>query len=89
MHIKLAGSELQTWPVGLDGVHRISNGPNDLPQGARGEWVDDSTFMLEYDNIANNDHIFLRIRVMGDGVTVEAQETAHELGTRIEGKVQP
>jgi hypothetical protein len=89
MHIKLAGSELQTWPVGLDGVHRISNGPNDLPQGARGEWVDDSTFMLEYDNIANNDHIFLRIRFMGDGVTVEAQETAHELGTRIEGKVQP
>ena len=88
MRIKLAGRELQTWPVGLDGVLRMSKGPYDLPQGARGEWVDDTTFILEYDNIGNNDHIFLRNRFAGDGVTVEAQETAHELGARIEGKLQ-
>ena len=66
----------------------MSKGPYDLPQGTRGEWVDDKTFVAEYDNIGNNDHIFLRMRFAGDAVTIEAQETAHELGTRIEGHLQ-
>jgi CubicO group peptidase (beta-lactamase class C family) len=88
MRIKTAGSTLQTWPLGLDGVLRMSKGPYDLPQGVRGEWEDDKTFVAEYDNIGNNDHIFLRLRFAGDAVSVEGQETAHELGTRAEGHLQ-
>ena len=88
MRIKTAGSDLQTWPLGLDGVLRMSQGPYDLPQGTRGEWVDDKTFVAEYDNIGNNDHIFLRMRFAEDTVSVEAQETAHELGTRAKGHLQ-
>ncbi len=88
MRIKTAGSDPQTWPLGLDGVLRMSKGPYGLPQGARGEWVDDKTFVAEYDNIGNNDHIFLRMRFTGDTVTIEGQETAHELGDAAEGHLQ-
>jgi hypothetical protein len=41
---------------------------------------------LEYDNIANNDHFFLRLSFDGDKVTIESRETAHELGARFEGR---
>ena len=46
-----SGGEEQAWPIGLDGVLRMSEGMYGLPQGVRGEWVDDTTFVLEYDNI--------------------------------------
>jgi hypothetical protein len=81
-----AGGKRDAWPVGLDGVYRMSEGEYGLPQGLRGEWVDERTFSLEYDNIGNNDHIFLRITFAGDRVTVESRETAHELGARFEGR---
>jgi hypothetical protein len=88
LHITPAGGEMQEWPIGLDGVYRMSAGNFDLPQGLRGEWVDDNTFTCEYDNIANNDHVFLRMRFVDDRVLVEAQETAHELGAQFEGQMQ-
>jgi CubicO group peptidase (beta-lactamase class C family) len=80
------GGKVEPWPVGLDGVYRMSEGPFGQPQGLRGGWADGRTFALEYDNIANNDHFFLRLSFDGDKVTVEARETAHELGARFEGK---
>jgi CubicO group peptidase (beta-lactamase class C family) len=80
------GGTTEPWPVGLDGVYRMSEGPYGLPQGLRGGWVDERTFALEYDNIANNDHFFLRLSFDGDRVTVESRETAHTLGARFEGR---
>jgi hypothetical protein len=50
--------------------------------------VDDQTFACEYDNIANNDHIMLRLRFAGDLLVIESHETAHQLGVRIEGRVE-
>lgn len=88
LQIAFTDSELSSWPLGLDGVYRLFPGTYDLPQGLRGGWVDDTTFLCEYDNIANNDHLFLRLHFAGDRLTVESQETAHELGVRFEGKLQ-
>jgi hypothetical protein len=88
LQIALSGGEMTSWPLGLDGVYRLSTGKYNLPQGLRGSWVDDTTFTCEYDNIANNDHLFLRLHFAGDRLTVESQETAHELGVRFEGKLQ-
>jgi len=85
--IKHGDGRLDSWPIGLDGVYRMSEGPFGLPQGLRGEWVDERTFVMEYDNIANNDHLFLRMSFDGDRVVVESRETAHELGVRFEGRV--
>lgn len=83
---KHGGGKLDSWPMGLDGVYRMSEGPFGLPQGLRGEWTDEKTFVMEYDNIANNDHFFLRLSFDGDRVVVESRETAHELGARFEGR---
>ena len=81
-----SGGKQEPWPVGLDGVYRMSEGEFGLPQGLRGGWADERTFALEYDNIGNNDHIHLRLSFDGDRVTVESRETAHELGARFEGR---
>jgi hypothetical protein len=75
-------------PIGLDGVYRMSTGDHDLPQGYRGSWDDPQTFVFEYDNIANNDHITFRLRFEADRVLLSGQETAHELGTQFEGRLQ-
>jgi CubicO group peptidase (beta-lactamase class C family) len=83
---KHSGGKMDNWPVGLDGIYRLSEGPFGLPQGLRGEWADAKTFVMEYDNIANNDHVFLRMSFDGDRVAVESRETAHELGVRFEGR---
>ncbi len=83
-----SGGKRDSWPIGLDGVYRISEGEYGLPQGLRGEWADERTLVLEYDNIANNDHIFLRLSFDGDRVTIESHETSHQLGARFEGRVR-
>jgi CubicO group peptidase (beta-lactamase class C family) len=87
IRLKREGGRTDSWPVGLDGIYRMSEGPYGLPQGLRGEWADAKTFVMEYDNIANNDHLFLRLTFEGDRVVVESRETAHELGARFEGRV--
>jgi hypothetical protein len=86
LNITRIGEEPQSWPVGLDGVYRMSSGEYDLPQGLRGSWVDDRTFSLEYDNITNNDHAIIRMRFEGDRVVLESQETAHDLSVTFEGR---
>lgn len=71
LHYKLAQSEeLVAMPVGLDGVYRFAPGDYGLPEGARGYWSDDETFVLEYDEIANQGHIVLRVRYQPDHTTV-------------------
>jgi len=80
------GGKLDTWPLGLDGIYRMSEGPFGLPQGLRGEWADGRTFVIEYDNIANNDHFLMRLSFDGDRVVIESRETAHEIGARFEGR---
>lgn len=81
-------AELHAWPVGLDGVYRMSRGSYGAPQGVRGSWADDRTFVFEYAGIANNDHWAYWVRFEGHRVTMQGQETAHELGVTIQGRLQ-
>lgn len=82
------GAELPPWPIGLDEVYRLFPGEFDLPQGLRGGWVDEQTFVFEYDEVANNDHAFYRIHFVDGRMQVQGQETAHELGVQVEGRLQ-
>ena len=89
LHFTPAGSDqIVSWPVALDGVYRLFPGDYDLPQGLRGYWADDQTFVIEYDEIANNDHTLIKLRFEGDRVVVAGQETAHEVGVTFEGSLQ-
>jgi CubicO group peptidase (beta-lactamase class C family) len=87
-NLKLSDRELVSWPVALDGVYRFFPGEHDLLMGLRGTWMDDKTFVLEYDNIANNDHTFLQMHFEAEQVVIGAHETDHELGTTVEGRLQ-
>jgi hypothetical protein len=86
MRIKDDGELPESWPVGLDGVFRFTRGDYGLPQGLRAEWVGERTLAAEYDNIANNDHVMLRLTFFDDRLVVESHETAHEQGFRFEGR---
>jgi hypothetical protein len=74
--------------IGLDGIYRLVPGEYDLPQGLRGYWADAQTFVLERDAIANNEHFAYRMRFEGDHVTIEGQQTTHELTMTLEGSLQ-
>ena len=89
MTITLAGDEEpQVWPIGLDGVFRMSPGDFGLPRGLRGSWTGDGAFVMELDAAANNDHAYYRIRFEDGRMLIGGQETAHELGTQVEGRLQ-
>lgn len=89
LHVTLReGGQMPPWPIGLDGVYRLAPGEYNLQQGNRGHWADAQTFVLEHDEIASNDHILLLMHFVGDRVIVEGQETDHELGVRLEGRIQ-
>lgn len=89
MHFMKFGSEqMVSVPIGLDGVYRMSVGEHGLPQGYRGYWVAPQTFILEYDNIANNDHATIQMRFEDKRVRMSVQETAHELSLQVEGRLQ-
>jgi hypothetical protein len=88
LHIRSTGGQMETWPVGLDGVYRMSAGEYDLPRGLRGAWADGQTFVLEYAGIGHNDHFTFRLRFEGDRALMEGQETAHELGMKFEGRLE-
>lgn len=87
LHLKLKGAEAVSWPIALDGVYRLFNGQNNLPMGLRGTWINDQTFAVEYDNIGNNDHVWLRFRFEGNQVVVQVQETDHETSITLEGRI--
>ena len=77
VHFRFGGSGGSvSWPIGLDGIHRMSPGEYELRQGLRGVWEDERTFVMEYDSVANNDHLFLRMRFEGDRVVVAVRDVS-------------
>lgn len=74
LSIKMVDAEEpSTGKVGLDGVFRITEGAWGMPEGARGSWVDDHTFVFEQDRFANNNRLIVTFEFEGDDVTVTAQ----------------
>lgn len=73
-------------PIGLDGVYRIIPAEYNLPRGARGYWEDERTFICEYDEIAANNHLNLKLTFQGEQLQLEAKETDHEYSVTVQGK---
>jgi hypothetical protein len=72
----------------MDGAFRLFPGNYDLPQGMRGYWADDQTFVLDWDEIANNHHRIIQMRFEGNRLVVEGRETTSEGGMTFEGRLQ-
>jgi hypothetical protein len=79
------GADPFAGPVGLDGVFRTSPGTWGLPIGMRGEWTDPQTFILERDEIANNDAVLVTVHFEGDQVAIEVRERTVEATATVTG----
>ena len=76
-------------PIGLDGVLRLSpNGRYGLSVGLRGNWEDDHTFVLEYDEIANLNSYRFRLSFTDKTVSAQAKERTGLFDEKFEGKLE-
>lgn len=74
-------------PIGLDGVPRISpDGRFGLPVGLKGFWKDDTTFVLDYDEIANINHYQFELKFSEGGVSVQLSEKTGTINLSFAGK---
>jgi CubicO group peptidase (beta-lactamase class C family) len=60
--------------IGLDGRFRFAPGPSGLPSGLRGAWRNETTFVVEFDEIANNHAYELRFDFADDRLTLSAND---------------
>ncbi len=49
------------------------------PVGAVGRWVSDSEFLLDLDTVANVNHFLFNVRLDGDRVHLQVNETTGEM----------
>jgi CubicO group peptidase (beta-lactamase class C family) len=67
-------------PVGLDGVPRVSTGGRfGLPVSVSGAWDSDSTFVIEYNEIANINTYRFRLTFSGRDVDVQMTERSRAI----------
>jgi CubicO group peptidase (beta-lactamase class C family) len=80
------------FPVGLDGVERFATNPLvKLPQGAKGEWSNNRTFLLNIDLVGGINFYRFTLTFSEDGKSLEASATERTgLSTeRFEGVLAP
>jgi len=87
VRLDFAGGRVEQRPAGLDGVPRVSpDGRFGLPVALMGEWEDERTFVLDYDEIANINSYRFRLAFGARDVKVELSErtglTKAEFGGR-------
>lgn len=67
-------------PVGLDGVPRVSPGGRaGLPVAVSGAWESDSSFIIEYNEVANINTYRFRLTFSGQDVDVEMTERSRAI----------
>lgn len=68
-YLKIGGEdEAREIPLGLDGVYHMGLGVHGHQLGARGSWIEEDTFMLEYDEIARIEAWTITLKFRGDDV---------------------
>jgi hypothetical protein len=88
VQIAYTDNRVETRPVGLDGLERLSpDGRFGLPVGVKGYWEDKDTFFLEYDEIANINYYQLRLDFDDKRVSLNLTERSSGLKTKLAGKV--
>jgi hypothetical protein len=75
-------------PIGLDDVPRFSpDGRFGLPVGLKGFWKDDTTFVLDYDEIANINHYQFELIFLGEkNVSIRLSEKTGTVNLSFAGK---
>jgi CubicO group peptidase (beta-lactamase class C family) len=88
--LEFADGRVEKRAVGLDGVPRLSPGGRfGLPVAVQGSWTDPSTFVFDYDEVANINSFVCRFVFAGSGVTVQVKERTGEADFTIHARTMP
>ena len=86
-HLEFADGRVEQRPLGLDGVPRLSpNGRFGLPVALQGWWEGNSTFVFDYDEVANINCYRYRLTFAGDEVGIELSEKTGLMEATFRGK---
>jgi hypothetical protein len=84
--VEFADRPVETRAIGLDGVPRLSpRGRFGLPVAVQGRWEGPSTFVLDYDEVANINAFVYRFTFEGETASIDVKERSGELDMRIRG----
>ena len=78
-----------TFPIGLDAVERFSPNPlTDLSQAAKGQWVDEKTFLLEIDLVGGVNFYRMELTFSGKDVSLALSERTGLNKEKVVGSLQ-
>jgi CubicO group peptidase (beta-lactamase class C family) len=74
-------------PMGLDGVPRLSPGGRfGLPVALQGRWESNTSFVFDYDEVANINSYRYRLTFIHDDVNIELSEKTGLMNAKFQGK---
>ena len=87
VQLESADGRVERRPLGLDGIPRLSpDGRFGLPVPLQGRWESHSTFVFDYDEVANINSYRFRLTFVQDGVSIELSEKTGLVDAVFQGK---
>ncbi len=87
VHLESTDGRVEQRPLGLDGIPRLSPGGRfGLPVALQGRWESNSTFVFDYDEVANINSYRYRLTFIHDGVSIELSEKTGLMDAKFRGK---
>ncbi|HLN01495.1 MAG TPA: serine hydrolase [Bryobacteraceae bacterium] len=86
-NMEFADGRVESRPLGLDGVTRVSPGGRfGLPVALQGWWESNNTFVFDYDEVANINCYTFRLTFVHDDVGIQLSEKTGLVETTFQGK---
>jgi hypothetical protein len=86
-HLESTDGRVEQRPIGLDGIPRLSPGGRfGLPVALQGRWETNSTFVFDYDEVANINSYRFRLTFVHDDVSIELSEKTGLVEAKFRGK---
>jgi hypothetical protein len=86
-HLEFADGRVEQRPLGLDGIPRLSPGGRfGLPVALQGRWESNSTFVFDYDEVANINSYRFRLTFVHNDVSIELSEKTGLVDAKFRGK---
>jgi len=85
--LEFADGRVEQRPLGLDGIPRLSpSGRFGLPVALQGWWENNSTFVFDYDEVANINSYRFRLTFVRDDVSIELSEKSGLVEATFQGR---
>jgi CubicO group peptidase (beta-lactamase class C family) len=87
LKLEFADGRVEQRPLGLDGIPRLSPGGRfGLPVALQGWWESNSTFVFDYDEVANINSYRFRLTFVRDDVGIELNEKSGLVEATFQGR---